>query len=239
MKGKLLLLPNLLNKEAHPDVFFPASVARAAQKLDGLIAESEKEGRAFLKRLGAPFREAPICLLNKHHREYDELLEPIRKGESWGLISDAGLPIIADPGYQLVARARDFNIAIQAFVGPSSIILSLMLSGLPSQNFAFHGYLPRHPEKRLQVLERRSKEEAATQLFIEAPFRNDRLLQKLLSTLEDPTLLCVAWDLTFPTQGVETHSIAEWKKRTPPSLHKKPAIFLFSASAIHSHTPSK
>jgi len=229
LKGKLFLLPNLLNKEAHPDVFFPASVSRAAQKLDGLIAESEKEGRAFLKRLGVPFRETPIHLLNKHHREYDKLLQPIRKGETWGLISDAGLPIIADPGYQLVARARDFNIAIQAFVGPSSIILSLMLSGLPSQNFAFHGYLPRHPEKRLQDLELRSREEEATQLFIEAPFRNDRLLQKLLETLEDSTRLCVAWDLTFPTQGVETHLVAEWKKRTLPSLHKKPAIFLLCA----------
>lgn len=231
MKGKLLLLPNLLNKDAHPDVFLPTSVARAAQKLDGLIAESEKEGRAFLKRLEAPFRETPIKLLNKHNHDHDELLEPIRKGETWGLISDTGLPVIADPGYQLVARARNFNITIQAFVGPSSLILSLMLSGLPSQNFAFHGYLPRQPEKRLQELEQRSREEGATQLFIEAPFRNDQLLKKLLETLEDSTELCIAWDLTFPTQGVETHTIEVWKKRTLPALHKKPAIFLFCAQA--------
>lgn len=230
MKGKLYLLPNLLNKEANHEVFLPSSVPRAVSKLDGLIAESEKEGRAYLKRFDAPFRQMPIHLLNKHHQEIDALLEPIRKGQTWGLISDAGLPVIADPGYQLVARAQDFNIAIQAFVGPSSIILALMLSGLPSQRFSFHGYLPHHPEKELAQLEERSRGENATQLFIEAPFRNDPLFKKLLGCLSEGTRLCIAWDLTLPSQGVETHTIAQWKKRTPPQLHKKPAVFLF-------HTP--
>lgn len=230
MKGKLLLLPNLLNKEGLPDLFFPPSVQRAVLRLDGLIAENEKEGRAFLKRMEADYRNTPIELLNKHHHDLDALLEPIRKGETWGLISDAGLPVLADPGYQLVARARDFNVTVQAFVGPSSIVMALMLSGLPSQHFAFNGYLPRSPKDQIEKLEKRSKEERATQVFIEAPFRNDKLLDSLLETLDESTKLCVAWDLTMPTQGVETHSVSTWKKRSRPTLHKKPAVFLFSAA---------
>lgn len=226
-KGQLLLLPNLLNKEAHHELFLPTSVDRAIKTLDGLIAENEKEARAYLKRFDAPFREMPISLLNKHNQEIDELLKPLSEGQVWGLISDAGLPVLADPGYLLVHRARELGVNIKAFVGPSSLTLALMLSGLPAQQFAFHGYLPRHPETMLKKLEDRSQEEGSTQLFIEAPFRNQNLLEKLIATLSNETELCVAWDLTMPTQGVETAKIAVWKKRTLPNLHKHPAIFLF------------
>lgn len=229
MKSKLLLLPNLLNKEALPELYFPSSVQKAVLKLDGLIAESEKEGRAFLKKMGADYRQTPIALLNKHHQQIDLLLTPIRSGETWGLISDAGLPILADPGYQLVARARNFNITIQAFIGPCSIVMALMLSGLPSQRFSFNGYLPRSPKSQIEQFEKRSKNEDITQIFIETPFRNDKLLEAFLETLNGKTSLSVAWDLTMPTQGVETHQVNTWKKRSKPSLHKKPAIFLFSA----------
>lgn len=167
-------------------------------------------------------------LLNEHTQEIDELLKPLQKGEKWGLISDAGLPILADPGYQLVRRARDLGILVKVFVGPSSLVHALMLSGLPAQRFAFHGYLPRHPASILKNLEARSREENATQAFMEVPYRNQRMLETLISTLSDETLLCVAWDLTMPTQGVELHTIAEWKKRNLPNLHKRPAIFLLS-----------
>ena len=227
MKGKLYLLPNLLNKEADPNLFFPPEVAKVAQALNGLIAENEKEGRAFLMRLGADYRNTPIFVLNEHTEEIEELLEPMRKGEVWGLISDVGLPILADPGYQLVRRAKDFGIVVEVFAGPSALIFALMLSGLPAQRFAFHGYLPRKPTATLQMLEERSFREKATQGFIEVPYRNQKMLETLLSTLSPETLLCVAWDLTFPTQGVEMRNVGEWKKRNLPNLHKRPAVFLF------------
>jgi len=228
-KGQLLLLPNLLSKEAHHEVFLPRSVDKAVLSLDGLIAESEKEGRFYLKRFGANFREMPIVPFNEHTKEMEELLLPMQKGEKWGLISDAGLPIIADPGYELVRKARDMGVIVRAFVGPSSIILALMLSGLPSQRFAFHGYPPRkETEQWLVDMEKRSSEEKATQVFIVPPYKNEQTLQMLLEVLSSKTELCVAWDLTMPTQSVETRSISEWKKRTLPSLHKKPAVWLFA-----------
>lgn len=228
MKGQLLLLPNLLNKEAHHEMFLPNSVDKAVHTLNGLIAEDEKEARAYLKRFNAPFREMPMRLLNKHNQEIESLLEPMKNGEKWGLISDAGLPVLADPGYQLVARAKELGIMVKTFVGPCSIVLALQLSGLYSQQFAFHGYLPKNPESRLKELEDRSKQEGSTQVFIEAPFRNQSLLEKVVNTLSDETLFCVAWDLTCPTQGVETHPIKMWKKRALPNINKKPAIFLFN-----------
>lgn len=233
-RGQLLLLPNLLSKEADHSLFLPSSVDRGVVKLDGLIAESEKEGRAYLKRFNFPgkktFRDVRIERFNKHTREVDRLLSPLKEGEVWGLISDAGLPILADPGFQLVRRAHDFGIRVKAFIGPSSLVLALMLSGLVSQRFAFHGYLPKEGTKRLKELEARSLKEKATQVFIEAPFRNRKMLKMLLETLSDETLLCLAWDLTLPTQGVETHRIKAWRKRTLPDIGRRPTVFLF-------HTP--
>ena len=229
MPGQLFLLPNLLDKEAEHQLFFPISVDRAVASLQGIIAENEKEARAYLKRFNAPFREFPIRLLNEHTQDIEELLTPMRNGETWGLISDAGLPVLADPGYLLVRRARILGIGVTAFIGPSSIVLALMLSGLPAQRFAFHGYFPYEPGQVLKKLEERSKEEKATQIFMEAPYRNEKFLGTLLATLSDQTVLSVAWDLTMPTQGVETYLIKEWKKRPLPSIHKHPAVFLFNS----------
>jgi len=228
-KGQLLLLPNLLDKETNHEDYFPKSVGDAARSLEGLIAENAKEGRAYLKMHGANFRDTPINELNKHSQEIDELLIPLREGQIWGLISDAGLPILADPGYKLVHRARELGIIIKAFVGPSSLILALMLSGLPAQSFSFNGYLPHRPQEALKMLEDRSREENSTQLFIEVPYRNQRMIETLLATLSDKTQLSIAWDLTNPNQGVETHKVASWKKRSLPNLHKRPAVFLFNA----------
>lgn len=233
-KPTLLLLPNLLGDYKHAEVFLPASVFKAMQTIDGLIAESEMEGRRYLKRFETkkPAMEIPIALFNEHtpDNHIDFLLEPIVAGERWGLVSDAGLPCIADPGSKLVLRANQKGIHVQAFVGPSSLLLALMLSGLPGQKFSFHGYLDKDPIKRktqIKRLAQQSQNESATQIFMEAPYRNRFALESLLKELPDEFLLCVAWDLTLPTQGVMTQSIAKWKKCTLPNIDKKPTIFLF------------
>lgn len=228
----LFLFPNLLSDEGDHRDFLPASVDRAVSTIDGLIAESEKGARAYLRRFSfsAPktFRDIPIRLLNEHTRseELVDLLSPLLKGETWGLISDCGLPCLADPGATLVKQAREKGIKIEAFVGPSSLILALMLSGLPAQRFAFHGYLDRDPRKQISHLEKRAKEEKATQLFIEAPYRSQKLLEQLIATLSSSTMLCVAWDLTMPSQQVISQSVAKWKIGPTPILEKHPTVFL-------------
>lgn len=232
-KPALLLLPNLLGEHPHPELYLPASVGRAVESLDGLIAESVKGGRLYLSRFQHEKKphEIPLALLNEHTKpdEIDFLLEPIRKGERWGLVSDAGLPCIADPGADLVKRARTSGIVVQAFSGPSSILLALMLSGLSGQQFAFHGYPPKDSALRLVQLEKRSKEEKSTQIFIEAPYRSARFLETLLDTLKPDTWVSVSWDLTLPTQGSLSQPVSLWKKSPLPNLEKRNAIFLFSA----------
>ncbi len=231
----LLLLPNLLGNYPHPEVFLPASVFKAMQTVDGLIAESETEGRRYLGRFQTkkPAQDVPIALFNEHtpDQDLDFLLEPIIAGEKWGLVSDAGLPCIADPGSKLVLRAIARGIHIQAFVGPSSILMALMLSGLPGQKFYFHGYLGKDPAKRKQEVEqlvKQFKNDGTTHIFIEAPYRNRHALETLIQTLPNGSLLSVAWDLTLPTQGVMTQQVSQWKKCTLPNIDKKPAIFLFN-----------
>lgn len=235
-KSALLLLPNLLGDHRHHEPFLPASVDKVMTTIDGLIAESEAEGRRYLKRFATkkPAQEIPIALFNEHTPDdhIDFLLQPIRDGERWGFVSDAGLPCLADPGAKLVRRARESGIAVQAFVGPSALTLALMLSGLPAQRFNFLGYLSKEPEKRkkeIKSLLAASLKEDSTQVFIEAPYRNKHTLDALLETLPDTAWLCVAWDLTLPTQGVVSQPVERWKKSPLPNLEKKPAIFLVSA----------
>ncbi len=227
------MLPNLLGEQPHHELFLPVSVDRAVSSLDGLIAESASGGRRFLGRFQTkkPAHEIPLALYNEHttDQELDFLLEPIRKGERWGVVSDAGLPCIADPGSKLVARARQTGIVVQAFVGPSAIMLSLMLSGLPGQHFAFLGYLDKERgqcKKQIQALEKKARQEKCTQIFIETPYRNQQLLQLLLDTLGEGTSLCVAWELTLPTQGILSQTVGVWKKSPLPNLEKRNAIFL-------------
>lgn len=233
-KNTLFLLPNLLGELPQHEDFLPRSIDKVVESLDGIIAESEKGGRRYLKRFKTlkPAHNIPLALLNEHTKkeDYDFLLEPILKGEKWGLVSDAGLPCIADPGSDFVLRARQRGIAIQAFVGPSSVTLGLMLSGLPGQRFAFHGYLNREKMQRKREMknwEMRSKTDQETQIFIEAPYRNSEVLKELLETLQGSTLLCLAWDLTLPTQNVMTQTVDIWKKSPLPNVEKKPLLFLF------------
>ena len=233
-KPTLFLLPNMLSDERDHSVYLPSSVDQIVSTLDGLIAESEQGGRRYLSHFSTkkPPHLMPIALLNEHtpDADLDFLLEPIKKGERWALVSDSGVPCIADPGSKLVNRARKTGIVVQALVGPSSILLALMLSGFSGQRFTFNGYLHKEPserQKQIRQLEKIAKE-GYTQIFIEAPYRNTHTLNSLMETLADSTQLCVAWDLTLPTQGILSQSVAVWKKSPLPNLEKKPAVFLLS-----------
>lgn len=238
-KAALLLLPNLLGEHRHHELFLPNSVDRAVVSLDGLIAESESGGRRFLGHFetSKPAHLIPIALLptKPSIKEIDFLLEPMQKGQRWGCVSDAGLPCIADPGSALVRRARQLNIPVQAFVGPSSITLALMLSGLPGQHFCFCGYIAKDEagrQREILALEKISRERSSTQVFIESPHRNRVMLETLIRVLNDETHLCVAWDLTLPTQGLISQTIAAWRKTPPPNIDKKPAIFLLYSRSL-------
>jgi 16S rRNA (cytidine1402-2'-O)-methyltransferase len=232
----LLLLPNLIGEHRSHSAYFPTSVDEAVASLDGLIAESLQGGRSYLNqfRTKKPPYQIPLALLNEHTApdEIDFFLKPIKDGQRWGLISDCGLPCMADPGSKLVFRARQLGISIEAFPGPSSIFMALMLSGLPGQRFSFHGYLDRNPEKlrqQLRSLEKTSMEFNATQIFMEAPYRNGHTLKALCETVQDSTMVCVAWDLTMPSQGIVCHKNSAFKKSPLPQIDKKPAIFLLYA----------
>lgn len=227
----LYLLPNVLFDGELATDQLPPSVGVAVSQLTGLIAESEKEGRRFLRRFSFPapktFREIPIHLLNEHTASSGkkELLAEIKKGGVWGLVSDCGMPCLADPGADLVLMARQHAIPIQTFAGPSSILFALVLSGLGGQHFTFHGYLPREEALLAQEL-KRMEMLPSTHLFIETPYRNLKLFHKLLSTLNPKTWLCVACDLSSPTQYVETDTMGGWKKKDPPEIDKRPTVFV-------------
>lgn len=238
-KPLLLLLPNVLS-ETEENTFnhFPVDLEKKIGALDGLIAESEKGGRRYLKRFvfpeGRSFRDVPIHLLNEHteSKQLHELLDPVLKGETWGIVSDAGLPCIADPGALLVSLARKKGIKVEAFSGPSSIFLALMLSGLSAQKFCFQGYLERDPAKLradIKALEKESKQKKMTQVFIEVPYRSQNLFEILLEVLEESTKLSVSVNLTATDELSSTFSIREWRKKEKLDLHKQPAVFVFFA----------
>lgn len=232
----LILLPNLLGPHKDHTQFLPQSVETAAASLDGLIAESENAGRRYLSRFIAKEKafQVPIAIYNKNTRydEVDFLLDPLKKGETWGLISDAGLPCVADPGSKLVFRANQLGIKVDALPGPSSIYLALMLSGLPGQCFSFLGYLDKDINKlkqQVKELERESKQKKMTQIFMERPYQNQKTLQALLETLNNSTYLTLAWELTNPGQRVITQKIKVWKTQVLPNLDKKNTIFLIKS----------
>jgi len=234
----LILLPNLLDESLSHEIFLPVSIGQAVHKLQGLFAESEKSARRYLRRFLSheEMRKISIRLLNEHTKpnEFEELFEPLLRQETWGILSDAGLPCLADPGAQLVALAHRHQIPVDALVGPSSIVLGLQLSGLASQKFFFHGYLPREIpllQHTLKALEKQSYEQGVTQIFIEAPYRSAKLLDLILEVLKESTCLCVALNLTTSHQRVISQKIIEWKKQKEALLiEKEPAVFLFRAS---------
>ncbi len=226
----LYLLPNVLGQVKDHRLFLPESVTEAMASIDGLIAESEGEGRRYLKRFALKKKphEMPIALLTSKKQELNFLLEPLLKGETWGVVSDCGLPCLADPGAALVRRARALHIPVHAFAGPSSITHALMLSGLSGQAFTFHGYSPKEPEARAFTLRSWESVRGMTHIFIEAPYRNQHTLAACIRELHDSTLLCVATELTMPDQYIYTQSISAWRSTQLPDIAKRPTIFLFS-----------
>lgn len=225
----LYLLPNLLDENSDHTKCMPAYIAELIASLDGIICETEKPTRKFLAR----FKKAqlPLQLLNEHTKEEEltALLEPLIKGERWGLISDAGLPCIADPGSALVRLCHKKGIHVEALVGPCSVIMALQLSGFSGQRFSFHGYLPREKEARkmrIKSLEQKSKKEHSSEIFIEAPYRNQELLEALVQELHPTTELFIACDLMSPTQELFKESAREWKQQPLPPINKRPCIFI-------------
>lgn len=231
-KGKLYLIPCPLGPEAPLDSLSP-EIADTVSKLQHFIVENEKVARRFIKRICPDKKQNELHLypLNKFTapQEYALYLEECEAGMPIGLISDAGCPGIADPGANIVAMAHRKNIAVLPLVGPSSLLLALMASGLNGQQFTFHGYLPINTKERntaIKKLERNAQKDHQTQLFIETPYRNIPLLEALIHQLQPDTLLTFACDLSLPTQWVKTFPVAEWKKVNLEHFHKRPAVFL-------------
>jgi len=231
MPGTLYLIPTPLG-DSPLDRVLPEETRRIAAGLSTFVVEHAKTARAFLKQVGTalPLQQLTLLELNEHTpaRELENLLAPLLAGQDVGLVSEAGCPAVADPGADLVRLAHKRGIPVKPLVGPSSILLALMGSGLVGQRFAFHGYLPAKPEERakaLRELEKRADKDDAAQAFIETPYRNRAMLETILSACRDDTLLTVACDLTLATEYVATKPIAGWRSE-PPTLDKRPCVFL-------------
>lgn len=250
MPGILYLIPNTLGS-ADPAAtsplasIIPPQVQAITAGLDYFIAENAKTTRAFLKLVAAehplakPLQEILISELNVNTDadELPALLAPLLAGRDAGLISEAGVPAVADPGANLVRLAHGRGISVKPLVGPSSLLLAVMASGLNGQSFAFNGYLPTDAGqrgKRIKLLEERSRQEKQTQLFIETPYRNSALLEALTAHCQPNTLICVATDLTLASESIRTQTAAKWKSEMTagriPDFHKKPTVFLLLAS---------
>jgi len=235
MSGTLHLIPVGLG-EAPPERWLPADARALAGSLDTYIAENAKTARAFLKQIGTarPLQEITIHTLGPKTDagQIQQWLAPVRQGHDLGLVSEAGCPAVADPGATVVAAAHRLGIPVRPWVGPSSILLGLMASGLDGQRFAFHGYAPVDPAERarqLRAWEQHSARHHQTQLLIETPYRNGAMFATLLASLRGDTRLCVARSLTTGDEWVRTFSIADWKTRPAPELDKRPTLFLFLA----------
>jgi 16S rRNA (cytidine1402-2'-O)-methyltransferase len=227
MSGVLYAIPTPLGGKASESL--PAPALDIVRGLRTFAVENEKSARAFLKDVGmpVPIQELAIAVLDVASH-----LKLLKAGTPLGLLSEAGCPAVADPGAALVETAHKEGIKVVPLVGPSSMVLALMASGLEGQRFAFCGYLPRQAEerkKRIKELEARSRRERETQIFIETPYRNDVLFQSLLESCAPATRLCVAADLTLSTECVTTKSIAQWRK-APAAPGKRPSVFLMLAS---------
>jgi len=234
-RGSLFLVPASLG-ESKPDAVLPEEVQRIARSLRYFVVENAKSARAELRRIGIthPIRDIDIRELPREPSQVDldALLAPLFSGESAGLMSEAGVPAVADPGALLVRAAHSKGIRVVPLVGPSSLLLALMASGLNGQCFAFNGYLPvRNPErsKRIAELEKESRRERRTQIFIETPYRNAGLFAALLETCRSDTRLCVASDLTTNHESIATKTIEAWRTGPVPLLDKRPTVFLLLA----------
>lgn len=211
-----------------PQESLPAPALQTIRSINDFVVENAKSARAFLGAIGMPVRDLSIVEVDG---DPAALLQPLREKRPLGLLSQAGCPAIADPGAALVEAAHRAGFRVVPLVGPSSIVLALMASGLEGQRFAFCGYLPREDparKQRIVELERRSRREKETEIFIETPYRNDSLLAALLESCDPATRLCVAADLTLPAESVKTLAIAGWR-RAKATIGRRPAVFLLLA----------
>ena len=231
MIGKLYLIPTTLG-DTEPLEVMPLSVKKVVEEIDYYIVENEKSARAFIKKI-SPKKAQPslqIMSLDKYAEEIEtrRYLDVCKQGINVGLLSEAGVPAVADPGASIVKLAHENNIQVVPLVGPSSILMALMSSGMNGQNFAFNGYLPIDKgdrKKALKDLEKLSKEKNQSQIFIETPYRNEKMFADLKVALSPSTNLCIAADITLSSEFIKTLSMEDWKHQTP-DLHKKPAIFI-------------
>ncbi len=229
--GKLYLIPTTLG-DNEPLEVLPISVKKVIEKVDHYIVENEKSARRFIKKISPRKSQSSlhIYVLDKFtdDLESQHYLDACSQGFNVGLVSEAGVPAIADPGASIVQLAHKKNIKVVPMVGPSSITMAMMSSGLNGQNFAFNGYLPidkTDRKKSIKQLEKLSLDKDQSQLFIETPYRNEKLVADLLQTLSANTQLCIAVDITLSTEYIKTQSVEDWKKEKV-DLHKRPAIFI-------------
>ncbi len=232
LPGRLFLVPNLLGV-VPPEEVLPQRTIAVARALKHFVVETPKAARQFIKSLQSeqPIQSIDFARLdvNTPPHRVPQLLRPALDGEDLGLLSDAGCPGVADPGALLVAAAHRAGVRVVPLVGPSAVLLALMAAGMNGQQFAFHGYLPVAPEARIKAL--RSLDDAVarsgvTQIYIETPYRNDALLAATLASCRATTELCVAADLTLPSEQVIRRPIAQWRDSARTELSRRPAIFL-------------
>jgi len=232
-KGTLYLIPSTLG-DSPPEMTLPAGTLDILRKLNHFIAEEATTARRFLRRSGftADFQATGLTIFNEHSGREDLLpwLEPALHGEDIGLLSEAGVPCVADPGFEIVELAHQLGIRVRPLTGPSSVILALMASGFNGQNFAFHGYLPIERSERarkIKEIEKAARERQQTQIFIETPYRNRQMLAALAETCSRQTRICIAADLTLNSERIEVRTAGDWKG-DHPEFHKRPAVFLLS-----------
>ena len=229
--AKVYLIPSLLGTSPH-DRVLPEYNLNIIRSINTFVVENEKSARKFIKQVCPEKIQADLELyiLDKDTdaQELFELVKLLDQGKTIGIISEAGLPAVADPGAQLVKVAQDKKIQVVPLVGPSSILLALMASGMNGQNFSFHGYLPidkNERKKRLAQLEAESAKTGVAQIFMETPYRNNQMIDDLTKILRSETKICVACDITLETEDIRTRSIKDWKKETY-DFHKRPAIYV-------------
>ena len=232
-QGVLYMIPCPIADETDPWQVLPAGNRPVMDSLDYFIVENVRSARRFLSKAGVQRRieDLEFRELNEHTvagAAVEELIAPLLAGRSAGVISEAGVPGVADPGALVVEAAHRHGIRVVPLVGPSSILLSVMASGLNGQSFAFNGYLPvKGPERQraIRFFERRAHQEHQLQLFIEAPYRNEKLFEELLQSLQPETKLLVAMELTAPSEWIRTRTVVAWRKEQRPELQRRPAIF--------------
>ncbi len=231
MKGRIWLIPVTLGGKDYEDVI-PGKAIIITRRLRYFIVENVRSARRFLRLIDRhfPIDETVFFELNKHtaDTEISNYLDPVIKGNDIGLMSEAGLPGIADPGARIVAEAHRKGITVTPLTGPSSIIMALIASGMSGQTFTFNGYLPVKPADRaarLKELELKAHEEGFSQIFMETPYRNQAMLESILTVCNKNSLLCIAVDITLSTESIKTMKISEWKNNVP-DLRKRPVIFV-------------